>query len=322
MNPARDGIIGVAIGDMLGVPVEHVQRAELEENPVVGIREHGSHDQPRGAWSDDTSLTLALASALLDGYQLEAIAKEFLEWKIHHKWTAHDIVFDVGRQTHNSLNVLYRILESGDLESLKYLHYETVEKENGNGSLMRILPLYFHIRERGIETSYEMIREVSALTHGHIRSTLACLMYLITIDELLQQDSIRDAYKATQIRMRRFFEHEDIPEAEKAVFARLVDRDISLLDASDISSHGYVIDTLESSFWSLLRTDSYKDAVLTAINLGGDTDTTGAVTGGLAGIFYGIESVPREWYQAVAKIEEIETLSDELHRRYQIVNNN
>jgi len=123
----HDGIIGVAVGDMLGVPVEFVRREILDKDPVVGVREHGTHDQPRGAWSDDTSLTLCLASALLSGYDLETIAKEFLEWKLNKKWTAHGYIFDIGRQTHKGLNVIFQILESGDVESLGLLHLEADE---------------------------------------------------------------------------------------------------------------------------------------------------------------------------------------------------
>lgn len=315
MNPVRNGIIGVAIGDMLGVPVEGLQQVELEKNPVTDVREHGSHDQPKGAWSDDTSLTLCLADSLVRGFSLEDMAKTFLRWKVAKEWTAHDCVFDIGRQTNNALNNLYKILESGDAESLEYLHYEANEDTNGNGSLMRILPLYFYLQRKGMEENFDTVWNVSALTHPHIRSAYACLMYLIMLEELTQAEDIHNAYLKTAKRMREFFESRDDVD-ERIHFSRLIDNDISTLNRKDIYSGAYVIETLEASFWCLLNTRSYKDAVLEAVNLGYDTDTTGAVTGGLAGFFYGIDTAPIAWYESVARIADIEKLCDLLEEKY------
>lgn len=308
MNKVRDGIIGVAIGDMLGVPVEFLSREHLDENPVVGVSEGGPNEQPRGAWSDDTSMTLCLAEALIDGYDLTRIAQSFLDWKLHAKWTAHGVVFDMGRRTQDALNDIHRILESGDVESLTYLHFEASEDTNGNGALMRTLPLYFYLKDKGLEENFETIWQVSALTHGHIRSALSCLIYLIMIDELQKQSSIQEAYRTTQERTKIFFKKNKITQEEQTHFARLIEQDIALIHKDDLNGWGYVINTLEISFWALLTSNSFETAVLKAINLGLDTDTNGAVTGGLAGIFYGIDTAPKEWYETVAKIVEIEEL--------------
>lgn len=319
MNTVRDGIIGVAIGDMLGVPVEFTERSERDADPVTGLREGGPNAQEKGTWSDDTSLTLCLAESLTKGFSLTDIAQSFLDWKVHAKWTARGVVFDMGRQTHVALNDIERILESGDTESLLYLQYEADEQTNGNGSLMRTLPLYFYLKEKGIEENFETIWQVSALTHGHIRSALACLIYLIMIDELQKQSSIQEAYRATQHRTKVFFKENDISEEEQKHFARLIEEDISQIDRDKLNGWGYVMNALEISFWALLTTRSFEEAVLKAINLGQDTDTNGAVTGGLAGIFYGIDSAPKDWYQSVARIDEIEQLCDTLDNKYKAV---
>jgi len=100
-----------------------------------------------------------------------------------------------------------------------------------------------------------------------------------------------------------------IDPAEIAQFDRLLKEDIYFLPEEKISSDGYVIHTLEASIWSFMTTDNYKDSVLKAINLGGDTDTTGAVTGGLAGLYYGYENIPIRWINAIARREEIEELA-------------
>lgn len=314
MNPVRNGIIGVAIGDMLGVPVEGFRQEVLTDDPVLHPREYGRHNQPKGTWSDDTSLTLCLADSLTRGYNLEDIAKTFLRWKIAGDWTPYGLAFDIGNQTNDALNDLYRIFESGDIESLEHLHYEAREDTNGNGSLMRILPLYFYLQHEKLEKHFDTIWAVSALTHPHVRSALACLMYLIMLKEMEKQDSLHNAYLRTAKRMRIFINKNY--QEEKEHFGRLLDADIQKLPLTELRSGGYVIETLEASFWSLLNTESYTDAVLQAINLGYDTDTTGAVTGGLAGMFYGIDTAPVEWYKTVARIKDIEVLSDKLYKKY------
>lgn len=319
MNRVRDGIIGVVIGDMLGVPVEFTARRERDVDPVTGIREGGPNEQPRGTWSDDTSMTLCLASALCTAervFDLKTIAEEFLAWKEQARWTSHGYVFDIGQQTFRALNDIHRILESGDHESLEYLHYEAQVHQNGNGSLMRTLPLYFHIQKEGVEQNFKKIWQVSALTHPHIRAALSCLIYLVMIDELIRVSYVTQAYKNMQLRMNRFFTEQQIEAEEREAFARILEGNIATIDRNQIYSTGYVIHTLEASLWCLLTTDSFQDAVLKAVNLGEDTDTTGAVTGGLAGIFYGIDTVPEEWYETVAKLGEIEALCDRLDNKY------
>ena len=97
-------------------------------------------------------------------------------------------------------------------------------------------------------------------------------------------------------------------KSELAHYSRLEDKNFKELAEDEIKSGGYVVDCLEASIWCLLNTNSYKEAVLMAINLGSDTDTTGAVTGGLAGIFYGYDSIPTEWLDLIAKKDWIEEL--------------
>lgn len=305
----KNGILGIAIGDMLGVPVEFTSRSERDFDPVTGVREGGKNGQPRGAWSDDTSMTLCLASALTSGtIELPRIAEEFLDWQLKAKWTSHGYVFDIGAQTFMALSDIRRIIESGDLESLDYLRNEAEEHTNGNGSLMRTLPLYFALREKGVEENFETIWKVSALTHGHIRSALACLIYLVMIDELLKNDSLTASYHAMQQRMQKFFFDMHVPQDEQKVFERIIDQDISTLDRQQVFGTGYVVHTLEASLWSFLTTNSFESAVLRVVNLGDDADTNGAVTGGLAGIFYGIDSAPSDWLDALSQKSEIEDL--------------
>jgi len=316
MSKVQGGIYGVIVGDVLGVPVEFMRREALTEDPVTGPRDHGSHDQPLGAWSDDSSQTLALAEALSKPFSLRTIAENLLAWQMDKKWTSHGYLFDIGQRTLVSFYDLRRIIESEEYEALEYLHYDANVNSNGNGSLMRTLPLYFYLKEKGIEEHFDTIRQVSALTHPHIRAALACLIYLIMIDELTRCEKITDAYVATQLRTKRFFQLKGIEATEVAVFARLLEGNIADLFRDYIKSTGYVIDTLEASFWSLLTTASFPEAVLRAVNLGGDTDTTGAVTGGLAEIFYDYEQIPSDWLEIIPKQSEIDAICDSLIKAY------
>ncbi len=315
MSKIRDGILGVAIGDMLGVPVEFMRRRALDEAPVVGLREHGSHDQPLGAWSDDTSQTLALADALSHDFSLQRIAENFIDWWLHKKWTSHGYLFDIGQRTLLSFNELRVILASGDYEAFEYLHYDASVHTNGNGSLMRVLPLYFYLKDKGLEANFQTIWRVSALTHPHVRAAIACALYLVLIDELMRGGDKHAAYAAMQIRIRRLVATIEEAGGEAAHFERILSSDITKLTRDEIESTGYVIHTLEAAVWSFLTTNSYEEAVLRAVNLGDDTDTVGAVTGGLAGIYYGIDTAPEEWLATIANRELIEKVCAALDKR-------
>lgn len=309
MKSIRDGIYGVAVGDMIGLPVEFMRREALDENPVTGPLEHGSHDQPLGAWSDDTSQTLALADALSKPFSLRTIAENLLAWQMDKKWTSHGYLFDIGQRTLIAFYDLRRIIESGDYEALELLHLEANPNTNGNGSLMRTLPLYFYLKDKGIEENFQTIWQVSALTHPHIRAALACLFYLIMLDELSREDATpKAAYRSTQNRMREFISKDHEAKLEAPHFSRLLDYDISDLTREEIRSSGYVIETLEASLWCLLTTTSFEEAVLKAVNLGGDTDTVGSVTGGMAGIFYGYESIPEDWITVLPNREMVDKI--------------
>lgn len=315
MKTIKDGIIGLAIGDAIGVPVEFQSREELKQNPVVDLRGFGVHYQPPGTWSDDSSLTFCTAEALLKEFNLLEIARNFILWKYRMFWTPHGEVFDIGIQTSRAIERLREIVNSQEYDNLKYLKYDADEYTNGNGSLMRILPLYYCI-QGNIEDNFDIIWEVSALTHGHIRSSIACLIYLIMVDELMSGKTKQESYQNTRNRIVGFFQEKDIVDREKQLFDRIVEGDIQLLKVEDIKSTGYVIHTLEASFWCFLNTETFEDCILKAVNLGEDTDTIGAIAGGLAGIYYGAHSFPENWTNNLVMLNQIEDLCNRLEARW------
>ncbi|GAB1856234.1 ADP-ribosylglycohydrolase family protein [Flavobacteriaceae bacterium MHTCC 0001] len=311
-------LFGLAVGDALGVPVEFLSRDSLRQLPVTNMMEYGTHHQPKGTWSDDSSLAFCLTDSLLNGYDLKDVATKFTQWMLSDIWTPHGKVFDIGIQTRSSIGNLERILSESDYEALKYLKYEPDEFINGNGSLMRILPLLFYVKNKAIEKQFDIIWEVSALTHGHIRSAVSCLIYLRFAENIMNGLTLEKAYAETKENIKQFFLNREISEYEVNKFSRLLNDNFSLLNENEISSSGYVLDTLEASFWCLLNSGSYEETVLKAINLGGDTDTTGAVAGGLAGLVYGYHNIPIEWINMLARKDDITKLCDNFSEKYNV----
>jgi len=310
-------LFGVAVGDALGVPVEFRPRTYLDENPVTTMTGFGTYDQPPGTWSDDSSLTFCLAESLTQGYDLVDIAQKFVNWRFNNYWTAHNHLFDIGMTTSKSIDTLKVLVKDKNLKQLKLQRYYFNEGSNGNGSLMRILPLVLELKDKSIFERFELIWTVSALTHGHIRSALSCLIYLEFADILIQgEKDKRVAYQKLQFRIRDFLGVYEISERETQYFERLINEDITKLEQKEIRSSGYVIHALEASFWCFLSEDNYASCVLKAVNLGEDTDTTAAIAGGLAGIFYGYDSIPAEWVEGIARRADIEGLAERLGRRY------
>jgi ADP-ribosyl-[dinitrogen reductase] hydrolase len=300
------GLMGLCVGDALGVPVEFTSRAERIKSPVTTMLGYGTWNQPPGTWSDDSSLSFCLAECLCRGYSLDAIANSFWRWYKEAYWTPRGDVFDIGQTTHTAIMRLKQGV-------VPHQAGGKVENSNGNGSLMRILPMAYCHRNLTLGELLARVHDVSAITHAHARSQMACGIYISIAVALLEGADLQTAYLQglqdiqTIYSMREFL-------LEKPHFGRIFSGEIAKLPVEEINSGGYVIDTLESSLWCLLNSSSYSEAVLKAVNLGGDTDTTAAVTGGLAGIYYGVENIPKQWMNQIARRQDIIYLAERFAR--------
>ena len=263
----KAAVYGLAVADALGVPYEFQARGSFEATGMTG---YGSHNQPAGTWSDDTSMVLACCASIKESGRLDLadMRRKFRAWLFEGAYTADGLTFDVGRTSQEALS-------SG--RGLDGVY------DNGNGSLMRILPLAF------TEAGPAEIAAVSAITHAHALSIEACQLYVTIARQLLagQELALILANLTVSPSYGRLKELDQLPE-------------------SAIGSSGYVVDSLEAALWCLLKTSSYPQAVLRAVNLGEDTDTVASVTGGLAGIIYGLEGIPADWLDQLRNRELLE----------------
>lgn len=301
-------LFGVAVGDALGVPVEFNSRQTMSRKPVIDMIGYGTYNLPPGTFSDDSSLTFCLAEALTEDFDLNTIGQNFVKWRFNNFWTARGNVFDIGIATSQAIERLAKG-EQPDLAG----GFDV--SSNGNGSLMRIAPLLFYLLDQPINDRFEITKQVSSITHGHIRSVIACFYYLEFARLLFEQQDKFDVYKNLQTEITTHLNSLSINPTEVALFDRLLKKNIYELTEENIFSSGYVLHTLEASIWCLLTTENYKDAVLKAVNLGEDTDTTGAVTGGLAGLLYGLGNIPTNWIKLIAKHDDIEELAEKLSEK-------
>lgn len=221
---------------------------------------HGTHNQPAGTWSDDTSMALALCDSYreLGWWDVEDVRSKFKAWFSHGAYTV-DGLFDIGNATAQALRTGRGL--SGEFD-------------NGNGSLMRTIPLAF------TDATDDEIRALSAITHAHSTSCNACVDMVRIARELIAGKPISDA----------------VPHALQ----------LTTTPRGDIRSSGYVLDALRAALWCLVNTSTYEECVLAAVNLGDDTDTTAAVAGALAGIVYGLKAIPSEWLDTLRGKDVIE----------------
>jgi ADP-ribosylglycohydrolase len=295
--------IGLAAGDALGLPVEFEPRKARAADPVLGMRGGGTWKLEPGTWSDDTSLALCLAESIAErGFDPEDSGRRSLAWLDEGLWTARGDAFGVGGATRRALGKIRAGLPA-------VLAGGRGENDNGNGSLMRILPASVWLAELPEPMRLRAIAAYSSVTHGHPRSILACWLHCLVSARLLRGASPGEAYAVAMEEARSLIG--SLPaslRAEAGAYARVLDGSLALVRADSIRASGYVVHCLEASLWCLLHGSDFRSTVLAAVNLGEDADTTGAVAGGLAGLAYGRAAVPEEWARGLARSGEIEAL--------------
>lgn len=306
-----DGIMGVIVGDALGTPVQFCDREKLQQNPVMGMSGYGTYNMPKGTWSDDSSMTLATLDSIREkrAIDLDDIMSRFVEWLYHGHYTPYGEAFDEGN------TCVYAIFKYNKEHNVNTCG-KTGEYANGNGALMRIMPVCLYGYEKwksgeiSEEKAIQFVHEVSGLTHNHLRSKIACGIYYFLVEAILEEDGkLVDRLQQGMDVALKFYQKDISNYAEIVYYERLFKlKEFVGCGADKVKSSGYVVDSFEAAVWSLITTNSMEEALLKAVNLGGDTDTIAAIAGGLAALYYGYENIPVNWLQAIVKRENIEAL--------------
>ncbi len=314
-NVWLDGIMGVIVGDALGLPVQFLEREELDKQPVTEMMGYGTFNMPEGTWSDDGSLTLATLESILanDKIDCKDIMENFADWLLDGKFTPFGQSFDQGS---TCIKAISNYVRDNDTNTCGV----TGEWANGNGALMRIMPLCLYAYEnvnRGVWTekdAVEQIHKVSALTHNHLRSKIACGIYYFVVKAILDEEgNLKDRMQVGLNQALDFYRKDISNAVQLTYYTRIFSLDeFQKVPRGEIKSSGYVVDSLEAALWSILVTNTFRDAALCAVNLGKDTDTVGAIACGLAGLYYGYQAIPNDWMEKIQCREKIEKMCSKL----------
>ena len=307
-NIRLDGMMGLVTGDALGSPVQFSSREAVRrraQGPVTGMESGGVFRTPAGTWTDDSSMALAaLDSINVRGeVDLDDIMEGFVSWYEEGKYTPFGEAFDIGGTCSQAILKYEREHDTMTCGG-------TSEHSNGNGSLMRIMPVCLYVYEKGLPEAeaVKTVHEVAGLTHNHLRAKIACGLYYFCVREILDgTGSLTERLQSGLDKGFTFYKQKVVNLTQLSYYARL--RDLTAfagVPESGIKSSGYVVDSLEAAIWSLICTDSFKDCLLKAVNLGDDADTVGAIAGGLAGLYYGYDAIPEDWLAVIQRREWIE----------------
>lgn len=286
-------LLGLAAADALGGAVEFMPRQAIKRAHPEGVREitgGGPHGLRPGEVTDDTAMALAIARACTeDGIDLDQVAANFLEW---YRSDPKDIGITTSRAL-GKLDAGVPWREVGDR-----MMQETPSKLAGNGSVMRCAPVALRFRHDRAALR-EISLETARMTHADPMAMWGTVALNQAIAYLLDGGTLDGLVPAAT---------EDIENDEVATTIREA-RDRAY---EDVRSGGFVLETLGASFWSLTHRDSAEEAIVTAVSMGNDTDTTGAVTGALAGGYYGADAIPSRWLEVLEPRDELVQLAGRL----------
>ncbi len=302
INQFKESYYGFIIGDAMGFPVEFYDRKTLIEKPITTMTKFDNYPLPKGSWSFNGSMMLATMDSIMAKNKVDYndIMKNFSQWLTYAKYTPTGEIFGIETTNMKAISRFQKgvsAIESG-LEG---------ENDNTNGSLSRMLPIAFYCFKNKLsdERIFTIVWQISSLTHKHEISILGCYIYVRYIMFLLEGYNKDVSYQLLKELNYSFFD-------KKAVikYRRILKENIFDYQLEEISSNDYVVCTLEAVLWCIYNTNNFKEAIVGSINLGGSTNTIGALTGSIAGIIYGFNSIPKAWLNSLQKQEYLKLMSN------------
>ncbi len=296
----RGCLLGLACGDAVGTTVEFRPRGSF--TPVTDMVGGGPFRLKPGDWTDDTSLALCLAASLTECGEFDASDQmdRFVRWMDEGYYSSTGECFDIGVTTSTALRAYQRTGApySGSPDP----------HAAGNGSIMRLapVPMWFH---PDLARAVRFAGESSRTTHGAAECVDACKLYAAMLHQALS-GSAKDAI------LRDPFSGLDVAPPLSPSIQAIADGAYFDKGEDEISGSGYVVHSLEAALWCFNTTNTYRDAILRAVNLGDDADTTAAVCGQIAGAYYGVQGIPAGWLDRLAMREEIDQLARGLRQNW------
>ena len=289
-------LIGLAVGDALGAAVEFKPPGSFE--PVTGYRDGGPHGLAAGEWTDDTAMALALADSLAGRaeFDIDDQAARYLDWRRNGRYSVNGHCFDIGIQTRRALDKFALsgdAAHSGDLD----------EFASGNGSIMRLAPVpirYALLAQSDPKQLAEYCGQSSVPTHPSVQCRSAC-RWLGAALAALALGEPRERVLASDWPLLA-----KIGPLELRIDSVVRRAGYRRKSPPEIVGGGWVVTSLEAALWAFHDAPDFPTAVLRAVNLGDDADTTGAVCGQLAGAYFGESGIPLEWRENLARREMIE----------------
>ena len=305
-------LMGIAVGDAMGVPYEFMTEEELKQETFDEMKGYGTYDQPAGSFSDDSSMTFCLVESLINKESIEDTAKRFIKWKNEDYWTANNETFDIGITTDIALSNI----ENGiAIEKAA----PNDERSNGNGALMRVMPLAFYVEGLSMDERFALVEKYAGITHGHLRSHMACFI-LVEFAALLIKWVKENGWGMKDKRRKKEFHAKATTQVANYFHANERFKDeihhfLPFIEAypgtiNEIKNSGYVVHSLELALYSFLIHNRYEMTIKRALWFGGDTDTNASIAGGLSALYYGMNNIPERWRNKLLKKEEILDLAD------------
>ena len=286
----QGSLLGLAVGDALGTTVEF--RPPGSFSPLTDIVGGGPFRLEKGQWTDDTAMALCLAESLITCKKFNAFdqMERYIRWWKNGHLSSNGRCFDIGNTTARALRQFVCTGEpfSGSTDS----------SSAGNGSLMRLapVPLFFASNP---ETAIEMSAESSRTTHGALTCLDACRFFGGLIVGAIQGVSKDELLSCRYAPIEKFWDKMPLcPEIDEIACGSFKRK-----DPPEIIGSGYVVQSLEAALWAFYKSSNFKEGCLLAVNLGNDADTTGAIFGQIAGAYYGIAGIPKEWRDCIAKAD-------------------